>query len=247
MKLVDVLEPLDYVYAFYEGGAAAFNRIDEWSDIDLYLLVDEGKADDTFGIVERGLSELSRISQKYEPSQLPWEGVTQAFYKLENASDYLLIDLAVIYPSAPENFLQPDIHGKVSFYFNKRNKAKAPLLDRKSMRKAILRRLVTIEVRFSMFNVFVQKEINRGNWVEALELYRVITLGLTVDLLRIMYSPLHYDFKTTYVRLELPENVNKVLERLYFVKNEKDLQIKYVEATEWFKKLIREKRGVSFP
>jgi len=26
--LVEALKPLDYVHAFYEGGAAAFNRVD---------------------------------------------------------------------------------------------------------------------------------------------------------------------------------------------------------------------------
>ena len=39
--LVVALKPLDYVHAFWEGGAAALNRIDEWSDIDLYLDVDD--------------------------------------------------------------------------------------------------------------------------------------------------------------------------------------------------------------
>ncbi|NWF86732.1 hypothetical protein HXY32_02830 [Candidatus Bathyarchaeota archaeon] len=33
--LVNALEPLDCAYAFYERGAAAFNRIDGWFDIDL--------------------------------------------------------------------------------------------------------------------------------------------------------------------------------------------------------------------
>jgi len=42
--LVDALKPLDYIYAFWEGDAAAFDRIDEWSDIDLYLVVDERKS-----------------------------------------------------------------------------------------------------------------------------------------------------------------------------------------------------------
>ena len=32
------LQPLPSVHAFWEAGAAAFNRIDEWSDIDLYIV-----------------------------------------------------------------------------------------------------------------------------------------------------------------------------------------------------------------
>lgn len=39
-----VLEPLDYVQAFWEAGAISFGRVDEWSDIDLYLVVDDVKS-----------------------------------------------------------------------------------------------------------------------------------------------------------------------------------------------------------
>ncbi|MBF8284247.1 MAG: Nucleotidyltransferase protein, partial [Anaerolineales bacterium] len=30
------LEPLPYVHAIWEGGAAAFGRVDEWSDCDFH-------------------------------------------------------------------------------------------------------------------------------------------------------------------------------------------------------------------
>ncbi len=40
--LTAVLEPLPYVHAFYEGGALAWGRIDVWTDLDLYAVVDGG-------------------------------------------------------------------------------------------------------------------------------------------------------------------------------------------------------------
>ena len=128
--LVDALKPLDYVHAFYESGAIAFNRLDEWSDIDLYLVVDERKVDDSFAAVEAALRSVSPIRQKFAIPQLPWPGVSQAFYKLERASEYLLIDLAVIKLSGPEKFLAPEIHGKAIFYFNKSDGVKVPSADR---------------------------------------------------------------------------------------------------------------------
>ena len=67
--LVSVLEPLEYVHAFWEGGAAAFNRIDEWSDIDLYVVVDDDRVDAAFGVVEKTLKSLSPIKQKYSVPQ----------------------------------------------------------------------------------------------------------------------------------------------------------------------------------
>jgi len=64
--LIAALEPLDYVHALWEGGAVAFNRLDEWSDIDLYLVVDDEKVEEVFSAVEEALASLSPIKQKYE-------------------------------------------------------------------------------------------------------------------------------------------------------------------------------------
>jgi len=238
--LVEALRPLSYVHAFYESGAIAFNRLDEWSDLDLYVAVDDGKADDTFAAVEAALKLLSPIRQKFAIPQLPWPGVSQAFYKLGRASEYLLIDLAVIGLSGPEKFLAPEIHGKAVFYFNKSDRVKVPSVDKEELAKTLQQRLVRLRDRFAMFNNFVQKELNRGNYLEALVLYYSMTLGSVVDVLRIKYSPFHHDFKTRYVQYELPKSTVKKLEQLYFVKDGEDLRVKYREATEWFNKLIAE-------
>ena len=241
--LVEALKPLSYVHAFYESGAVAFNRLDEWSDVDLYVVVDDGKADDAFVAVEAALKSLSPIQQKFAVPQLPWPGVSQAFYKLERASEYLLIDLAVITLSGPEKFLAPEIHGKAVFYFNKSNRVKVPRVNKEELAKTLQQRLSRLKDRFAMFNVFVQKEVNRGNCLEALVLYYSMTLGSVVDVLRIKYSPFHHDFKTRYVQYELPEAIVKKLERLYFVKDGKDLRVKYREATDWFNELVAESIG----
>lgn len=238
--LVDALKPLEYVHAFYESGAIAFNRIDEWSDIDLYLVVDDEKVDDAFGAVEAALRSLSPIKQKFAVPRLPWPGVAQAFYRLEQASEYLLIDLAVIKLSGPEKFLAPQIHGKAVFYFNKSDEVDVPILDQEELAKNLKQRLARVKDRFAMFNVFVQKEINRGNYLEALVLYHNITLGSVVDVLRIKYSPFHHDFKTRYLKYELPTQITERLEQLYFVTGEEDLTNKYQEATKWFNEVATE-------
>jgi len=64
-----------------------------------------------------------------------------------------------------------------------------------------------------------------------------MTLGSVTDALRIKYSPFHHDFKTRYVKYELPKQITERLERLYFVKDEGDLLEKYREATDWFKEI----------
>ncbi len=236
--LIEALEPRDYVHAFWEGGAAAFDRLDEWSDIDLYLVVDDEKADETFLAVEEALRSLSPIEQKYEVVHPPSLGLSQAFYKLEDASEYLLIDLAVFKPSSPDKFLEPEIHGKAVFYFNKSDEVEPPLLDKDALVGKLQERLNRLRARFAMFNSFVQKELNRGNYLEAMDFYRAYTLGTLVEALRIRYNPFHYNFRMHYIHYELPSEIVKKLEHLSFIKDGKDLQVKYDEATKWFGEMI---------
>jgi len=238
--LIAVLKPLDYVYAFYEGGAAAFNRVDEWSDIDLYLVVDDDKVDEAFLAIEKALRSLSPIKQKFDVPQTGWPGVFQAFYRLEDTSEYLIIDFVVLKLSSPDKFLEPEIHGNVVFYFNKNNKVKPFSLDRDVLVKKLHERLKRLQVRFDMFNKFVQKEINRGHLLEAIDLYHGFTLATLVEALRIKHNPIHYNFKMQYVHYELPSEIIEKFESLYFVKDEKDLQEKYYEAIKWFNKTMQE-------
>jgi hypothetical protein len=236
--LADALKPLDYVHAFWEGGAVAFHRIDDWSDIDLYLVVDDKKVGDTFHAVERALRSLSPIKRKhgiFEPSP----GLFQAFYKLRDASEYLLIDIAVFKLSCPDKFLETEIHGNPAFHFNKSDEVKPSPLDKDAFVEKLQKTLVSLQGEFDIFHLCVQKEINRDNHLEAVDFYHML-LAWLVQVLRIRYNPLHYDFKMRYIHYELPSEIIRKLERLYFVKDEEDLQKKYDETVEWFPKIISE-------
>jgi hypothetical protein len=239
-EIIDSLKTLakiDYIHAFWEGGAAAWNRIDEWSDIDAYLLVDDGKERETFETVEKVLTDLSPIKQKYVVSKNPWPGVSQAFYKLERASDYLVLDLAVLTSSSP-TFLEPEIHGKSIFYFNKTGIDQTPPVDLKAFDKKSIEDMEAIKQRLMMFSNLVEKEIKREHSLEALDYYRTIIIPSLVQALRAKYSPLHYDFRTRYIHYELPKDVVKRLETVCFVLGLDDLETRTAEAIRWFNELV---------
>jgi hypothetical protein len=239
-SLAEALAPLKYVHAFWEGGAPGYGRLDEWSDIDAYILVDDGKVDQTFRDAETVFRSLSGIAQKYDIGPTPWPGVSQAFYRLENASRYLIIDLAVLTTKSEENFLEPEVHGKAVFRFNKKGKAKPKPFSRIALEKKAEKRLERLKARFDMFDMFVQKEINRKNWIEAVDLYRLVVLDSLTEVLRMRYNPVHFDFRTRYVYYELPPRVVAKLEKLYFVSDAGDLVGKYRIASKWFHETVKE-------
>jgi len=173
------------------------------------------------------LKSLSHIKRKYDVSHPPESGLFQAFYKLKDANEYLVIDLAVFKLSSPDKYLEPEIHGAAVFYFNKSDKVKIPTLDKDALIGKVQKRLKRLEARFDMFNNFVQKEINRSNHLEALDLYHTITLATLVEALRVKYNPVHHDFRMRYVHYELPSEIIRKLKHHIFVKDEKELQEKY--------------------
>jgi len=238
--LVSALEPLDFVYAFWEGGAVSWGRLDQWSDVDLYVDADDKHIKEVSTIIEERLETLAPIALKYEPPAPPGQGYTHAFYRLEGTSRFLLIDVAVIKHSSPEKFLESEIHGKAVFYFNKDNAVKCASLDRQRLEEAMKARLPHIQKRFDMFECFVAKEINRGNWIEALDLYYRLTLDCLVEALRIRHKPAHYDFKTRYIHYDLPGEIVAKLQDLYFIKDSQDLRQKHQRARRWFAETVEQ-------
>jgi hypothetical protein len=236
--LVDALKPLDYVHAMWEGGAIAFDRVDEWSDIDVLVDAEDDRVTDVFPVAEEALEALSPIDLKYEVAQPTLGEYVQAFYRLRDASEFLLIDLAIFKHSAPDKLLEPEIHGTALFHFSKNNAVEIASLDRPGLLDKLRLRIEQIRQRFDMFNCFVQKEINRNNPIEALEIYRRLILESLVEILRIKHKPVRYDFKTRYVYYDLPGEIVRELEDLYFVRDMSELEVKYRSAEIWFREAI---------
>jgi len=234
------LEPLPFVDAMWEGGAAAFGRLDEWSDIDLYIVAADDQTKETFRAVEEALRTLTPIRHKYEPAWPAESGITQAFYRLERASEYLLVDLAVLKRSAPDKFLEPELHGRAIFAFNKSGALSLPSLNADEFVKKLLERRDRLALRMALFGPFVSKELHRRNWLGALDAYHRIVLDSLIQVLRMQHYPAHYGFSVRYVYFELPPDVVRRIEELSFVRSPDDLPAMCHQAIEWFREAVGE-------
>jgi len=236
----DSVRPLNYVHSFWEGGAASSGRLDEWSDMDLYLLVDDGRAEDTFLEIERGLSSLSPIDIRLRVPQAPAPGVTQTFYRLRDSSKFLLIDLAVIDLSAPDKFLTPEIHGEPRYVFNRMTDLEIPPLDRETLEEKMRARRERLATRMTLFGPFVEKELRRGNLIEAVHHYNYLVLGTLTELLRMKHRPEHWDFGVRYLHQELPKETAEKLQELCFIRDADDLRNKLDLAIRGIQELLSE-------
>ncbi|KPJ61064.1 MAG: hypothetical protein AMJ46_03605 [Latescibacteria bacterium DG_63] len=237
--LVDALRPLDFVNALWEGGAIAFGRLDEWSDIDICVDSDDGKVKEVFPVAERALETLAPIELRYEVPLPSSHHYSQMFYRLKGTSEFLLIDFAVFKHSAKDKLLEPEIHGRARFHFNKNDSVKLPCLDQRKLMDEMKTRIGKIQERYDMFKCFFSKQMSRGNYIEALDLYGRLLLAPLVELLRMRHSPARHSFKTYYVHYDLPAEVVERLRQLYFVRDERDLEEKYRLAERWLRETMR--------
>ncbi len=234
------LEPLDFVHAMWEGGAVANNRADRWSDIDICVSAEDGRVKELFPVVERALEALAPIELKYDVLAPTLGEYVQAFYRLEGAGKFMLVDFAVFKHSAKDKLLEPEIHGNAIFHFNKAGAVEVPSLDPDRHIAAMKDALERTRRKCEMFAPFVEKEILRGDYLRALDLYQRMVLGALVQALRIKHKPEHYDFGVSYNRYHLPADVVERLSDLYFARDGKDLEEKYRRALAWYEQACNE-------
>lgn len=236
--IAQALEPLDYVYAMWEGGAVAFDRVDEWSDIDICVSAEDDRIEEPFAVVEQALESIAPIELKYEVTGPKLGEYVQAFYRLEGAGPYLLIDFAVFKHGAKDKFLEPVLHGKAKWHFNKNGAVPVPSLDREAFMEKVRESLESLPKRIDMFAAFIPKEIHRGNVVAAVDFYQRFLMVALAQALRLKHNPARYDFGIRYVYHDLPPEVVKRFQNLYVPQGADDLSVKYKEARRWFEETV---------
>jgi hypothetical protein len=232
------LEPRKDVLAMWEGGAAAFGRVDRWSDIDLMIAVRNGRTTQVAAGVEGLLKKLSPITAKLPANHPNWPDMIHTFYKLERADEFLLVDVAVMPRSSRDKLLEPEIHGKALVHFDKAKICKPPKLDRKKFFAGMKRRKEKLASMFELFSNFTVKELGRRNHIEA-QYNHFMVLNMLVEALRMKHGPFHYDFRGRYLHQELPPAAAKRLQSLFYVKDPQDLRRKDILARLWFKEVIK--------
>jgi hypothetical protein len=244
--LIALLEPMPHVYALWEGGSAAFGRLDEFSDIDLQADVDEDQIDEVFTAIERCLESLSPIARRYVLPLPTWHGHAQRFYQLQNADENLIVDLVLLTHLKQPRFSEVEQHGQAVVYFDKAGVVTEDHIDKEAWRARIMARLAELREMFPMFQSLVRKEAQRGRELDAMHFYLGQTLRPLVELLRMRYDPYRYTFGVRYLDFDLPSAELARLKPLCFNADIAALLESQREAEAWGLELldILEREGV---
>ncbi|MCA9285138.1 MAG: hypothetical protein KDA22_08000 [Phycisphaerales bacterium] len=209
------LESEGWALAAWLGGSDANGRTDQWSDIDLVAIVEDGKVEDAFAVCERAVSTVAPIAERIRFPMPTWHGHDQALWQLEGVPDWCMIDLVIMNRSSEAGrFLEPERHGHALVLFDRAGLARPEPLDRAAHAARVRERLEAIGPRFRMTQHLVRKAVWRGDALEAGDRYLAFTLRPLVELLRIKHCPDRFDFGLRYLRDDLPTDAWREIEPL---------------------------------
>jgi hypothetical protein len=235
--LRSALEPLPFVLSMWEGGSAAFGRLDDISDIDLQLDVGSGMADASFEAVEGALRTLGPLAFYWRLPEPTWHGYPQRFYRLRDAPEFLYIDLVIRPGEQDKRLSEREHHGEPIVIFDKEGLARSTALDRKLVADQLAARIEQLTSAYAMLGSLARKEVLRGHPVDAAGMYHSHTLRPLVEMLRIRYCPLRHGFGLRYVDADLPADVVAELQALCYPRDADHLAQLQLQAAEWFEEL----------
>lgn len=202
--------------ACWEGGAAANNRVDQFSDLDLIFCVEDDAVEESFRKIESSLSTICQIKHHYRVPEPTWSGHSQCYYQVVGMPEYFFIDVVVIKKTATNMPLEIERHGTPVVHFDKLGIVKTLSVDKKEFQKRMRERLKAIESSFPIYKAIVIKELHRQRALDALAFYRILS-GFHVELTGMKYRPFHYDFGLRYAHVELPEEIQDELSEFSYV------------------------------
>lgn len=222
--LTITLAESDDIRAAWLGGSDAFNRADDLSDVDIFILVRRGRVEPAAAHFQRSVEQISPIAINLRLPMPTWHGFNQAFYQLTNAPEHLMIDWLAIEHGDAHPWSQIQRHGQPTILFDKDSSLALAHVDPAAIRAATTKRVEELRLRFPMFRHMAVKQVRRALPADAAAFYHAQVLRPLVDLLRCVHCPDRHDYALRYLRDDLPRPDYDAICRLCYPRGLEDIE-----------------------
>ncbi len=232
--LYTALEGNPNVVAVWEAGAVAYGQVDPWSEIELIVVVASREA----------VAEAAALVRQTVAAEVPVDcdlplcgGLisTAAFedpecprtlLRLDDFGPYLLVDCEVVARDDARRLHDLVRTRRLASWFDREGLQSTFQPQEQPLRESLVRLVEHLRRRHEMLATLPQREVRRGNGVDALELYRSLLLMPLVTLYRIRFCPYRYDCGLRHLRDDLPLEAFRFVKDMVFVHNLEDLKRK---------------------
>jgi predicted nucleotidyltransferase len=230
--LKNKLEPHPYVYALWLEGADARGIVDEFSDLDVWLDVEDGQEENVLKQIEQHLNELATLDFVYRKPDFHPQ-IKQCFFHLANTSEFLIVDVCIQSHSREIEF-EPNDPVKVIF-----DKSNVIHFKQDTEKINVLEQAKAIQSQVMLYRVWVLKALKRGHWLEAVSYYFECILEPLTRVLRLRYTPEKYEYGFKHFDQNLPEDVVAKLKVLIQLDSKERLESNLNKAVEWLNEILK--------
>lgn len=231
------------VLAVWEAGSAAFDRDDEYSDLDVGVLATVGSNNEVWDVVGWAFDELGGLAFRWNEPNPIFSGVDKRIFRPRGAREWFQVDIGIYPETATELYNQPTRHGQVRVLFDHANRLTPPPWDEVQQGRRMGEALHQNLMKWQAYRGWFRKELTRGRPTDAFTIYFYTALLPLLAILGMRYRPARWDFALRYVKEEFPP---EVVERLCYVPGPAALEGRFAEADRLLQQTVDElrERGV---
>ncbi|MGS0973200.1 MAG: nucleotidyltransferase domain-containing protein [Candidatus Izemoplasmataceae bacterium] len=200
-----LLEKQDFVIAAWEGGSAATNKLDEYSDLDVLIVCCDDSVELVFDLLDDHLEYSYGIVRKYRVGEPTWHKFSQAFYQIKGTSELFYLDIAVIKESIPDKFTDPLRHGEGVFWFVKRDVFHESIDSLDDVVNRCKRFYKQATESDFLLILETKKALVRGDFVDAFPMYYGFIVRHLVVMLNLKNRKEKVDFNLRYINRDYEE------------------------------------------
>lgn len=239
LNIIEVIkngvESSDAVRAMWIAGSIADGYSDNLSDVDIWLDINDGKDEEIFTLVESILAGQGVLDVNLGEWILP--PFSHKVYHLSHMNPYHFIEVTLHSHSDKYEFTEGIRKAKV--IFDKDGITKPVPLDLEAHNAMLANRAKVLAEKLKVGRVSVEKEIQRGQFLDAMHNYNFWLLETILELARIKYSPLKYTYGLKHGNRDLPKDVAGKVESLCKIKSLDDFKIKIDEIEQLANELTK--------
>lgn len=234
------------VLVIWVGGSAATGGYDEWSDLDLDVLVTPGTHDATYERLRARIDEDFDVDHVWEVPREVWPDGRQGFVNLQHRPGLLeeptrIIDLHLSSLSAAHTRIDVRRHGTPIVVHDPDGLIELVHDDQAEMDAAIAAAVDQVRQRRGTGEWLVNRAIARGHDTEAVALYLRFALEPLVRLLRVEHCPWRHDYGLRYLDIDLPADLARRVRAL--VPGNGDLREQSAAVFAWLDQLLATSPG----
>ncbi|MBD3277582.1 MAG: hypothetical protein GF388_04715 [Candidatus Aegiribacteria sp.] len=241
-RTVEAVADTHWVLAVWEGGSAATGNLDRYSDLDLYVVVEDDYVEEFFRLFQDLLERNYGITHTLRIPEPAWHGHSQCFYFLRNCPEFFYVDLLVQKLSSGNRFLETDRHGVPEVWLDRRNIVSPGSTPLETVEERIRDYLSRQDVILLLAATEIRKQLARGAMVDAASQFNRFISARLAGLLNIRYRPARLDFGLRYADRAYPEEAVSRLKELLTYSDMKNIEDRLEKALLWARELLEELR-----